>query len=138
VQIPKNIQDWLQGFSRAVQERDIASAKNLFHDEVVSFGTVCFRAEGLSELADRQWQAVWPHTVNFDFDYPSIVVLADGDHSAVLVNWSSRGLAADGSTFDRRGRATIILQKDTTGWKAIHTHFSLAPAPRNDSVLCNA
>ena len=34
---------------------------------------------------------------------------------------------ADGNSFNRPGRATVILQKFEENWLAVHTHFSLLP-----------
>ena len=122
------LESWLRNFSKAVRARDFASARSLFHDDVVAFGTVCPRATGLRALAARQWKAVWPNTRGFDFDYPSALALREAALATVLARWSSTGIAGDGATFKRRGRATIVVRKTRSGWKAVHTHFSLNPA----------
>src|SRR5262245_59266822 len=136
--LPRDIESWLEAFSRAVRERDFASGKSLFDNGVVSFGTVCFRVEGIDVLAGKQWQAVWPNTRDFSFDYASARAFVESNQAAVVADWNSTGLAADGSRFQRRGRSTVVLLRGTSGWKAVHTHFSLAPAQQDDPLLRQA
>jgi ketosteroid isomerase-like protein len=90
----------------------------------------------LEELAARQWQVVWPNTTDFEFEYSSAVGLMGADQAAVLASWNSTGLEEKGSGFARRGRATIILRNSVSGWKAVHTHFSMEPPRKHDSFLC--
>lgn len=123
-----DIESWLKAFSRAVRDRNFTEGKNLFDDGVVSFGTVCFRVEGLDALATQQWCAVWPNTEGFEFDYPSARASVETRQAVVVAEWSSTGLARGGVPFQRRGRSTLVLRRETSGWKAVHTHFSLAPA----------
>jgi ketosteroid isomerase-like protein len=136
--LPRDIESWLEAFSRAVRERDFASGKTLFDNGVVSFGTVCFRAEGVDVLAGKQWESVWPNTSDFKFDYSSARAFIESQQAAVVADWSSTGLAIDGSRFQRRGRSTLVLRRDTSGWRAVHTHFSLAPAQADDPLLRQA
>lgn len=136
--LPRDIGAWLRTFSRAVRERDFAAGKTLFDRGVVSFGTVCFRVQGIDKLAGRQWQAVWPNTKDFRFDFSSAKAFVDSQQAVVLAEWSSTGLAAGGSRFKRRGRSTLVLRRDASGWKAVHTHFSLAPARQHDPLLRQA
>jgi ketosteroid isomerase-like protein len=136
--LPRDIESWLKAFSRAVRERDFASGKNLFERGVVSFGTVCFRVEGIDALAAKQWQAVWPNTENFEFDYASARAVVDAETAAVVAGWSSTGLTGNGPRFQRSGRSTLVLRRAASGWKAVHTHFSLAPAQSDDPLLRQA
>jgi hypothetical protein len=48
--------------------------------------------------------------------------------AVAIVPWVSTGIGADGTRFDRPGRATIVLERDaiTDPWVGTHTHFSLA------------
>jgi len=135
--LPKPLKSWLRKFSGAVRGRDFASGEVLFADAVISFGTVCFRAENLDELSTRQWRKVWPRTKQFEFEYESARAIVASDLAAVMANWRSTGFDRSKATFGRRGRATIVLRKSAGGWKAVHTHFSLKPAPRHDSLFCS-
>lgn len=118
---------WLRAFSRAVRDRDFASGKSLFDAGVVSFGTVCSRADTLDELQANQWQFIWPNTRDFDFEYAEAATLVEGDQAVIVAGWSSTGFKVDGAPFQRRGRATIVLRRQLSEWKAVHTHFSLEP-----------
>jgi ketosteroid isomerase-like protein len=129
--LPLDIESWLKAFSRAVRDRNFADGKNLFDGGVVSFGTVCFRVEGVDALAAQQWRAVWPNTEDFDFDYPSAHASVETRQAVVAADWSSTGCARGGVRFQRRGRSTLVLRRETSGWKAVHTHFSLAPVHLN-------
>lgn len=89
---------------------------------------------GLDDVERRQWRVVWPRTRGFRFrsEEGSIVVSADRRLAVVMTPWASIGLAGEGgATFERSGRATILLQRDATDapWLGIHTHFSLMPDP---------
>lgn len=136
--LPGDIESWLKAFSRSVRERDFASGKKLFENGVVSFGTVCFRVEGIDALAARQWQVVWPNTEDFEFDYSSARVFIGAETATVIAGWTSTGLAPGGGRFQRRGRSTLVLRRAASGWKAAHTHFSLAPAQQDDPLLRQA
>ena len=130
----ETLKSWLKLFSQAVRERDLVSGRKLFLQQVVSFGTVCFRAEGLDELVSRQWEIVWPDTQDFDFEYDSTQELVEGKTAVLIAHWHSTGFKGHQPLISRRGRATIALKKTADGWKAIHTHFSIDPL-QNDPVL---
>ena len=125
--LPNDLADWLRTFSAAVRDRDFSAGGRLFDDGVVSFGTVCFRANNLNELAARQWQVVWPHTEEFEFEYPSAIGFLSNGQATLVAGWQSKGIANGRPAFQRRGRATIVLRQTSAGWKAVHTHFSLEP-----------
>ena len=115
--------EWLEDFARAVRARDYAAARSYFDEDVLGFGTVVPRAEGLDRLEADQWRAVWDVTTAFAFHAPRVVEL---DAVAfVAAEWSST-YVVDGSR--RRGRATIILRHAEGGWRAVHSHFSLEPS----------
>jgi ketosteroid isomerase-like protein len=128
-------EEWLHAFARAVRDRDFERGRELFSKDVIGFGTVCCRADGLDRLASDQWNRIWPNTTGFDFAYDSIRTETEGRQAVIMATWSSTGIRADGSAFRREGRATIVLQHQATGWKAVHTHFSLTPDARHDTLL---
>lgn len=118
------IEAWLRAFARAVRERDYAAGASLFAPEVVAFGTVAERVEGVGELAARQWRVVWETTHGFDFDYGSLRCEVCGDRAWIASSWSS---LADAGNRRRAGRASLVLKRSEDRWRAIHSHFSLAP-----------
>jgi ketosteroid isomerase-like protein len=131
--LSKDLEHWLDRFAQAVRDRDFAAAAKLFDRRIIAFGTVCSRANGLRALLSKQWSAVWPNTRRFAFDHRAARVFRQGGQAVVLAGWSSIGMGRSGSRFRRRGRATLVLRQTASGWKAVHTHFSLNP--QNDSLL---
>ncbi|MCU0670276.1 MAG: nuclear transport factor 2 family protein [Myxococcota bacterium] len=122
------IEEWLRAFAKAVRERDYASGRSLFAPDVLAFGTVAERAEGIDALVARQWRVVWETTRGFEFDYGSLRGERHGDRAWIAAAWSS--MAATGAHAEgrrRTGRATLVLARDDRGWRALHTHFSLTP-----------
>ena len=84
--------------------------------------------DGLDHLAADQWMNVWPRIRDFTFRLDEVRAgCADGLLWAACP-WDSRGTRPDGTTFERPGRATVILVHDGERWRAAHTHFSLYPA----------
>lgn len=119
--------DWLETFSGYVREVDYASAKPLFHPDVLAFGTHNDVITGLASWTATQWDNVWPKTTDFRFNIPQVRVLAsaDGSMATVLAPWTSTGYQPDGATFDRPGRATMVFNRAGDGWLCTHSHMSL-------------
>jgi ketosteroid isomerase-like protein len=124
--------DWLERFSGFVREVDYASARPLFHPDVLAFGTHRDVIPGLEAWQDTQWDNVWPKTSDFRFDTKAAHVLVSADNSmaVVVVPWTSTGYAKDGTTFDRPGRATMVFNRQdgnhaSANWLCTHSHMSL-------------
>lgn len=118
--------EWLQRWADCVRRVDLDGASELFAEDVVGFGTRATRVEGLGELRDQQWREVWPHSDGFVFDRDTLRVETAEDASlvAAIVEWSSVGYQR-GRSFERPGRATILLRRSSDGLRAVHTHFSM-------------
>ncbi len=123
------IRDWFRRLERCVRAVDYESARPLFAPDAVGFGTYGAVLEGVDALAAGQWQQVWPHIQGFSFSLNSLRCGADGDLAWAICLWDSEGQQADGTRFDRPGRATVIFRREGAEWLAIHTHFSLFPTP---------
>lgn len=125
-----SVRAWLSRFGDCVGEVDFASARALFAADVVGFGTWAEVLRGLDDLEALQWRKVWPTIDAFAFDVSGadVLVSPDGLLAAVVAGWTSIGTGEDGSTFDRPGRATIVVRRSTPmdPWQGVHTHFSLA------------
>lgn len=124
----------LEQFAACVRAVDYASARWLWHPRVLAFGTHMAVVEGLERFIAEQWRSVWPTIDDFRFSLPEcrFLVASDRSMATVIAPWTSTGHAADGSTYPRAGRATLVFVMTGDGWRAIHSHMSLArgvPSP---------
>ena len=115
----------MQDCVRAV---DYARARLLFADDVVAFGTFAAVVEGRERLEREQWRNVWPNIRDFTFRLDELHCLGTELSICVIVPWDSIGQRADGGSFSRPGRATLVLGRRGDRWVATHSHFSLAPS----------
>lgn len=125
---------WLNTWQDLTAAQDYDSARALFDVTVVGFGTVADRTQGVDALVQSQWLNVWSRTRGFAFVPETVEVWpsasAYDQAMTVAVQWTSEGQdSRTGKFFERAGRATIVLRKQISGWLAVHTHFSLNPAP---------
>jgi ketosteroid isomerase-like protein len=118
---------WLEGFSSHVRAVDYASARPLFHPEILAFGTHRDVLRSLEAWIETQWDNVWPRTDDFRFTIAEVNVLLSDDKSlaVVIAPWTSTGFDPDGASFDRPGRATIVFHRVDEGWIGVHSHLSL-------------
>ena len=122
----------MRRFGTLVAGLDFATARTLFADGVLAFGTWSELLSGVDELEARQWRHVWPTIDGFAFDVEATRVVGspDGLQAVAMAPWTSTGFGLDGVPFDRPGRATFVLQResadDGADWLAVHSHFSLA------------
>ena len=120
---------WFRQLERCVRAVDYDGARPIFAEEAVGFGTYGAMLDGLDALVPGQWQQIWPNIEGFTFDLSTLRFGGDGNTVWGICRWDSVGKNADGSTFDRPGRATVILEWQDGALKALHTHFSLVPRP---------
>lgn len=125
--LSENAIHWLEEFARCVRDRTYDEARPLFEDGVYSFGTVADQARGLDNLVQSQWREVWDVTEGFDFEYQAAHCWESDGLLGVATPWSSKGVSEDGESFERHGRATLLLRRIDGKWKAVHSHFSMNP-----------
>jgi ketosteroid isomerase-like protein len=118
---------FLTEMQTCVRAVDFQRARPLFAEDAVAFGTYAAVISGRDRLEQEQWRNVWPNIRDFTFRLDELHCLGDANHIGVVVTWDSRGTRPDGSTFDRPGRATLLLAERDGRWVALHSHFSLAP-----------
>jgi len=123
-----DVRRWLRRFEGHVRAVDVASARTMFAEDVVSFGTYAAAGAGRPALERRQWARIWPGIRRFAFRRGDLRCLGGPHGVCVVVPWTSRGVRSDGTAFPRPGRATLSLVRRNGGWVALHSHFSLAPA----------
>ena len=130
-EITRFFRQWLETFAGYVREVDYASARPLFHPEVLAFGTHNDVIPGIEQWIRTQWDSVWPKTSDFRFALEQTQVLAspDGKMAIVVAPWTSTGYHPDGQKFPRPGRATLVFskfaQENPHGWLCTHSHVSL-------------
>ncbi len=119
--------EWLERFAGYVRAVDYASARPLFHTDILAFGTHQDVLPSLEAWVTTQWDNVWPRTDDFRFDLIGTHVLLSDDKSmaVVVAPWTSTGFGLDGLSFDRPGRATIVFHRSGDGWLGVHSHLSL-------------
>lgn len=122
----ERIRRWLAAMEDCVRRRHFEGARDLFASDVLGFGTGAVLALGLDALEERQWRRVWQHTRGFTFSLEQMHCFGGPDGLCVATTWESVGVRADGSTFPRSGRATLVLAGGER-LKAVHSHFSLDP-----------
>ena len=118
---------WLETFAGYVRDVDYASAKPLFHPDVLAFGTHNDVISGIDQWIATQWDNVWPNTTDFRFvlEQTSVLASADGKMATVIAPWTSTGYHADGHAFPRPGRATLVFSGNAGNWLCVHSHMSL-------------
>lgn len=124
-----SIKAWFDTWSGYVASVDFDSARPMFEEDVVGFGTWMDVVEGLDNLMERQWKSIWPTIQDFRFMTETLQVRVSPDRLfavAVLV-WDSTGFHESGESYPRPGRATVGLRRDTLDapWMGVHTHLSL-------------
>jgi ketosteroid isomerase-like protein len=120
--------EFLQQMQSCVRLVDFRSARSLFADDVVAFGTYAAVVSGREHLEQQQWRQIWPAIRDFTFRLDELHCRGNDQAVCVIVPWDSVGTSADGSTFSRPGRATLLLEPRNGRWVATHSHFSLAPS----------
>ena len=124
------VRAWVAGWGAEVAAADIRAGRERFADDLVAFGTHADGVAGRDQVEANQWSQIWPKIEDFAFLVDELVVQAspDGLLAVAIVPWTSVGIGPDGARFDRPGRATVVLVRDTpdAAWVGTHTHFSLA------------
>jgi ketosteroid isomerase-like protein len=128
------LENLLTEFDACVRAVDYTPAKKIWHERVLAFGTHMAVVEGLEQFVNEQWKSVWPTIDDFRFTLPDCryLVASDRTMACVIAPWTSTGHGADGTPYPRPGRATLVFIMTPEGWRAIHSHMSLArgvPSP---------
>jgi ketosteroid isomerase-like protein len=119
------IREWFEKLTRYCSTVDYESAREIFSEEVSSFGTQADAVTGLDRLQREQWQEIWPRTSDFRVLMDTVHAGGDDQVAWGMATWSSTGFDANGEGFERPGRATVVLMRSEDRWEAVHTHFSL-------------
>jgi ketosteroid isomerase-like protein len=136
VETTRFFHQWLETFSGFVREVDYASARPLFHPDVLAFGTHNDVIPGLEQWVATQWDNVWPKATDFRFvlEQTSVLASPNGKMAVVIAPCTSTGYHADGRPFPRPGRATLVFSRDGDKWLCTHSHMSLTAACRRRAM----
>lgn len=125
----ETVKSWFAEWGARVAAVDFAGARRYFDESVIGFGTWMDLVEGLDWLEAEQWRNVWPTIRDFrhDTDTLRVAVSPDRRMAVGMLVWTSTGFAESGMPYDRPGRTTAVLVRDSLAapWRAIHTHISL-------------
>lgn len=123
----KAVEAWFARLSRYCASVDYDSARAIFADDVVSFGTRAGVVSGLDRLVVEQWRGIWPNITDFRIDLASVHSGGAGDLAWGVAAWTSTGYDEQHCPFHRPGRATVVLERRGGTWLCVHSHFSLSP-----------
>jgi ketosteroid isomerase-like protein len=121
------IHKWLDTFTSAVRNKDFKSAKNLYYENGVFFGTNHNCSKNIEEYSNLQWEMIWNSSRDFNFTEVLDSSLHD-DIGYCLTTWSN--ITKENY---REGRATFIFKIFDGKLLVIHSHFSENINPANDS-----
>ncbi len=123
------VKAWFRELAEHVRAVDFASARHLFAEDFVAFGTFTDFVIGRELAENNQWRNVWPTIDSFVWRLDDAKALVSPDRLVAvgLAVWDSTGYHPDGKPFDRKGRATVSFTRAKLGdpWVASHTHMSL-------------
>jgi catechol 2,3-dioxygenase-like lactoylglutathione lyase family enzyme/ketosteroid isomerase-like protein len=124
------LREWLSAFAARVRAVDYAGGKAMCAPDMLAFGTYAGMVERIEDVMDAQWYKIWPTIKSFSIRTDEARGGISGDTAWVAAPWDSLGTNADGTTYDRPGRLTMVFVKRDGRWFARHTHLSLVPNPR--------
>jgi catechol 2,3-dioxygenase-like lactoylglutathione lyase family enzyme/ketosteroid isomerase-like protein len=124
------LREWLSAFAAHVRAIDFAGGKAMCAPDMLAFGTYAGMVERIEDVMNAQWYKIWPTIKNFSIRTDEARGGISGDTAWVAAPWDSLGTNADGTTYDRPGRLTMVFVKRDGRWLARHTHLSLVPNPR--------
>ncbi len=125
----RSLKAWVDRFSSHVADLRYDEAAAMMDPCVNSFSTWTDVVVGIEQFVNSQWRNVW-HTMT-DF-----VLVTDKMHArtspdrlmaSLMVTWTSTGYSADGEPFDRPGRCSFVVVRDSLDdeWRGVQAHFSL-------------
>jgi ketosteroid isomerase-like protein len=126
-----SIADWFARWGDLVANVDFKRSREMFVDDIVSFGSLVDMVTTREALEAQQWRAIWPTILDYRYDLATLEVAVSPDRLMAMgaVMFRSTGLHPDGARFERPGRATVTLMRTAldSPWLGTHTHVSLTP-----------
>jgi ketosteroid isomerase-like protein len=122
------VRHWFHSLAGYVQAVDFVGARPIFAEDMVAFGTFTDFMTGRDVAEKVQWRNVWHHIDGFRFrDDIRAIVSPERLQAVGMGVFDSTGYQRDGTQYDRPGRTTVVLvrQSPTEPFVAQHTHMSL-------------
>ncbi len=133
----RSIAGWIGHWGDLVAEVNFKASRPLFAEDAVAFGSKVEMMTSQAQLEAEQWRAIWPSIEDYLYDLSTLELDVSPDRlmAVGMVIFRSTGLHADGKKFERNGRATVTLIRDTVGapWICTHSHVSLKPGTPSPS-----
>jgi ketosteroid isomerase-like protein len=127
----RSISDFFARLGALVGQVDFRRARDLYTDDVISFGSLGKMMTSRDALEAGQWRAVWPTLADYTHDLSTLEVIVSPDRLMAMGAVMARtlGIHKDGSHFDRPVRVTATLMREAVDnpWFMTHTHVSLVP-----------
>jgi ketosteroid isomerase-like protein len=127
----RSIAEWFQRWGELVANVDFKRVRELFAEDAVAFGSKVEMVTSRDALEAEQWRVVWPTMADYRYDLSTLEIMISRDRlmATAAAIFHSTGFHKDGSPFDRPGRVTAALMRESIGapWYATHTHVSLKP-----------
>jgi ketosteroid isomerase-like protein len=127
----RSIADFFARWGTLVGHVDFRRARDLYTEDVISFGSLGKMMTSRDALEAGQWRAVWPTLADYTHDLSTLQVIVSPDRlmAAGAVMARTIGVHKDGSHFERPVRVTATLMREAvdTPWFMTHTHVSLVP-----------
>jgi ketosteroid isomerase-like protein len=127
----RSIAAWFQRWGELVAAVDFKRVRELFAEDSVAFGSKVEMVTSRDALEQEQWRVVWPTMADYHYDLSTLEIVISPDRlmATAAAIFHSTGFHKDGSPFDRPGRVTASLMRESIGapWYATHTHVSLKP-----------
>jgi hypothetical protein len=123
------VKTWFETLATHCRAVDYESARSIFADDMIAFGTFTDFMIGRDLAEQKQWRNVWGTIRNFRYDLGKIEVIVSADRlmAVGMGVWQSDGYYPNGDRFDRPGRTTVTLARKNVDdpFVATHTHMSL-------------
>ena len=110
-----SLKEWVDRFSGHVANLRYDDAAAMMDPAVNSFSSWTDVVVGVEHFVNGQWRNVWPTMTDFVLLTDKMRCRTSPDRlmATVMVTWTSTGYAEDGTPFDRPGRCSFVLLRDS-------------------------
>src|SRR5918994_283904 len=114
------VRRWFQRLQLHVQTVDFVGARQLFADDMITFGGFNPFTIGREATEEEQWRTVWGRINRFRWRLDDLRTTVSGDRCTAvgMAVFDSTGYTETGTPYERPGRATVVLGRGapSEGW----------------------